>query len=174
MKNSNAGYVFRKGIFVLIAAASFFTVTAQSKRDIRFAKCAAEDGMLEVQLGKLALAKATSNDVKMHAQHMIDDHGKANEELKVLAAKKNISLPTSVSEEKQKYERKLGKHDGTDFDKRYAKCMVHVHKKSLCKFKTQANRGDDDELKSWAQGKVPTLERHLKMWKETCKSNKKS
>lgn len=155
------------------AALSFFTVNAQSSRDIRFAKCAAEDGMMEVQLGKLAQSKATSSTVKMHAQHMIDDHSKANDELKALAARKNISLPTSTSDKHQKKEEKLSKLNGTDFDKRYAKCMVRDHKKEICKFKKQAKKGDDEELRSWAEGKVPTLESHLQMWKEACKETKK-
>lgn len=158
----------------MVAAFAFLAASAQSSRDIKFAKCAADDGMMEVQLGKLAQSKATSNEVKMHAQHMIDDHTKANEELKALAAKKNIALPTAVSDKKQKKEQKLSRLNGTDFDKRYTKCMVKAHKKAICLFKKEAKRGKDAEMKAWAEQKVPTLESHLSMWKEACKNLKKS
>ncbi|MGE3958815.1 MAG: DUF4142 domain-containing protein [Vicinamibacterales bacterium] len=50
--------------------------------------------MAEVELGKLATAKAQSQEVKQFAQRMVTDHGKANEELKSLAQRKNIALPT--------------------------------------------------------------------------------
>ena len=173
MKTSGNNVIARP-IFTFITALAFLGMSAQSSRDIKFAKCAADDGMMEVQLGKLAQSKATSGDVKIHAQHMIDDHTKANEELKVLAAKKNIALPTAVSDKKQKKEQKLSQLNGKDFDKRYAKCMVHAHKKAICKFKKEAKRGKDAELKAWAQQKVPTLESHLSMWKEACKNLKKS
>lgn len=168
------GNVFRKTIWTLITVATFFTAAAQSSRDIKFAKCTYEDGLMEVQLGKLALTKATVNDIKTHAQHMIDDHGKANEELKALAEKKNIPLPKSLGEKKQKYELKIGELNGTEFDKRYIKCMVHAHKKALCSFKKEAKKSKDAELKAWAQGKIPVIESHLSMWKEVCKKNKKS
>ncbi len=166
MKNSN---VFRKTLLVLIAAVSFYISPAQSRRDIKFAKCAADDGLMEVQLGKLALTKAYASEVKMHAQHMIDDHGKANEELKALAAKKNIMLPTAPSEKKMRRTQKLNKLQGDEFDKRYSKCMVRAHKKAICKFRKEAKRGKDAELKAWANEKLPTLQSHLGMWKETCK-----
>jgi len=62
----------------------------------KFAVSAADAGLMEVQLATLALSKATSGKVKEFAQMMLDDHTKANEELKALAQKKNITLPSSL------------------------------------------------------------------------------
>ena len=70
--------------------------------DTEFAVSAADAGILEVQLGTLALTKATSSIVKQFAQTMIDDHTKANEELKALSERKNITLPTILSENTKK------------------------------------------------------------------------
>ena len=50
--------------------------------DTKFVQEAAVGGMAEVALGKLAATKATNPDVKQFAQRMIDDHSKANAELK--------------------------------------------------------------------------------------------
>ena len=41
--------------------------------------------MFEVETSKVALEKSTRDDVKQFAQQMIDDHGKAGEELKAAA-----------------------------------------------------------------------------------------
>jgi len=41
-------------------------------------KKAAQGGMGEVMLGKLATAKGDSSDIKMYGQHMVTDHTKAS------------------------------------------------------------------------------------------------
>jgi putative membrane protein len=128
-----------------------------------FAVEAADGGMLEVQLGQLALTKASSPQVKEFAQSMIDDHSKANEELKNLAQSKNITLPSTLSEKNQKDYNDLAEKSGADFDKAYCEFMVKDHKDDLDKFKKAAEKAEDPDLKSWAAGKVPVLEHHLSM-----------
>lgn len=135
--------------------------------DTDFAVDAADGGMLEVELGRLAQQKATSADVKKFAQMMVDDHSKANDELKALAAQKNISLPASLSEEKQKKLNDLNEKSGADFDKDYIDFMVEDHEDDVEAFEKQAENGKDAELKSWAAGKVTTLRHHLEMAKTT-------
>ncbi len=139
-------------------------------KDIKFAKTAAEDGLMEVKLGELAQTNAMNAEVKGHGKTMITDHGKANGELKALAAKKSIELPSGVDAKKQERYDKLSKLKGKEFDKKYAKCMVKDHKKAVCLFKKESKKGKDPELKAWASGKLPTLKHHLHMWKETCKA----
>ena len=166
-----------KKIFILFMMGCTSIITAQttvSKKDKKFAECAAKDGLMEVKLGQLALTKASNAEVKKHAQMMVDDHTKANDELKGVASKKGIALPTALDEKQQKSYDKFAKLDGKKFDKKYSKCMVKDHKKALCLFKKEAKKGKDSELKSWANGKVATLEHHKKMWEETCKDVKKS
>jgi putative membrane protein len=41
--------------------------------------------------------KASSPDVKKFGQRMVDDHSKANDELKHLASQKNVALPQDLS-----------------------------------------------------------------------------
>lgn len=55
---------------------------------------AASCGMGEVELGKIAGTNAFSSDVKMFGKQLVTDHSKANDDFKLLAAKKNITLPT--------------------------------------------------------------------------------
>jgi len=131
--------------------------------DTEFAVAAADGSMFEVQLAQLALTKASSPKVKEFAQSMVDDHTKANEELKTLAQTKNITLPSTISEEKQKDYDKLAEKSGADFDKAYSEFMVKDHKDDVDQFKKAAEKCEDAEIKSWAAEKLPVLESHLSM-----------
>ena len=137
--------------------------STQIERDTEFAVAAADGGLLEVQLGQLAVANASSPEVKKLGQTMVDEHSKANEELKALAATKNISLPGVLSEKNQKTYEDLAKKSGLEFDKEYSSFMVKDHKEDIDEFKKEAEKGNDSEIKSWAAGKVSTLEHHLMM-----------
>jgi putative membrane protein len=67
-----------------------------SRGDETFVKELAEGGIMEVELGKIAATKATRDQVKAFGRQMEEHHGKANEELKALAAKKSIDLPKAL------------------------------------------------------------------------------
>jgi putative membrane protein len=124
--------------------------------DTEFAVAAADAGMMEVQLGQLALTNASSAEVKQFAQSMVDDHSKANEELKGLAQKKNITLPAALSDKmKKKYDDFVEKR-GEEFD-------IDDHKDVVDKFEKEADKGKDPDLKAWAASKIPTLKHHLEM-----------
>jgi len=133
------------------------------KKDAKFAVNAADGGMLEVELGKLAESKGSSKVVKDFAKHLIADHSKANEELKALALSKSISLPEALSEKNQKKYDKLNEKSGAEFDKDFIDLMVSDHKDDIDLFEKEAEKGNDPELKSFASGKLPTLKHHLQM-----------
>ncbi len=144
------------------------------KDDNDFAIEAADGGMLEVKLGELAQSNASLDVVKKFGRSMVDDHGKANKELKELAHKKNITIPLSLSDKNQKHYDDLSKKQGKDFDKAYTEFMVKDHEEDIDDFKKEAEKGNDQNLKEWAAGKLSTLEHHLQMAKEAeqaCKNN---
>ena len=111
--------------------------------------------MMEVKLGQLAQTNGVAADIKDLGKMMETDHSKANEELKVLAAKKNITLPATLSDKCQKKYDDMAAKKGSEFDKAYASCMVDDHKKDIDKFQKEADNGKDDDLKAWANGKLP-------------------
>jgi len=57
-----------------------------SSDDTNFIKEAAQGGLMEVQLGKLAQEKAADEKVKQVGKRMEQDHSKANDELKKIAS----------------------------------------------------------------------------------------
>ena len=146
----------------------------QSESDSEFLLTAADGGMLEVRLGELALQKALSPEVKTFAESMVTDHGKANEELKILAAKSNLPVPETLrATSQQKYD-EIAQKDGEDFDRAYAETMVSDHKDTIEKFYVKTNNGGGSEISDWAKTKLPILEHHLTMAKKMHDVVKKS
>jgi len=134
-----------------------------SSTDKGFAMKAAMGGMTEVQLGQMATQKASSEDVKKFGQRMVDDHSKANEELKAWASGKGVTLPSGPDAKQKSMMDRLSKLSGADFDREYMKAMVKDHKEDISLFERQASSGRDTELKSFAGKTLPTLREHQTM-----------
>ena len=137
-----------------------------SKPDQDFAMKAAQGGMMEVDLGQLAAAKAQSNDVKDFGNRMVNDHGKAGDELKALASQKGLTLPGTPSAEEQKAQKDLSSKSGPAFDKAYMSNMVKDHEKDAKEFDKASKSVKDPDLKSWASKTLTVVQDHLKMAKE--------
>gem|GEM_PF-89549 len=130
------------------------------KESSDFAVKAADGGMLEVRLGKLAQDKAVNPRVKEFGAMMVRDHSKANDELKTIAGNKNITLPDSVGNDFQEHIRDMEKLSGKDFDKHYMDMMVNDHKNDIDMFEKASNNLTDPELKTFASNTLPVLRTH--------------
>jgi putative membrane protein len=124
---------------------------------------AAQGGMAEVELGKLALQKSQNADVKKFAQMMVTDHTKANDELKALASKKNVTLPIDLGSHKSTLD-DLNKLSGAEFDKEYVEAMVEDHETDVDLFEDNTDNSDAD-IKAFTTKTLPTLKSHLEMIK---------
>jgi putative membrane protein len=131
--------------------------------DTKFAMTAAQDGMTEVELGRLAVQKGMSDAVKQFGQRMIDDHGSANQQLMQLASSKGMTLPTTLDAKHAAMVAKFQRLSGAEFDRAYAKQMVQDHRKAVDLFQKEADRGADADLKAFASKTLPTLQGHLSM-----------
>ena len=138
-----------------------------SSADTVFAMKAAQGGMAEVKLGQLAAEKASDPDVKAFAQKMVDDHSKANDQLKSVASAENMTLPTDLDAKDQSEYQKLSQLSGPAFDKAYMKGMVKDHETDVKEFQKEANSGKDPQLKQFASTTLPILQSHLDMAKST-------
>jgi putative membrane protein len=142
--------------------------------DKTFVEKAAIGGMAEVQLGNLAQQKAASEDVKKFAARMVQDHSKANDELKQIAGTKGVQLPSGLDKKHQSDMDRLQKMSGADFDKAYMSHMVDDHKHDVADFKKEASSGSDSDIKGFAAKTLPTLEEHLQLAQTTNDAVKKS
>lgn len=137
-----------------------------SVSDKKFVREAAEGGMAEVELGKLATEKASSEEVKKFGQRMVDDHSKAADELKELASSKGIQVPDKLSAKDQMMKDRLSKLSGEQFDRAYMSDMVKDHTQDVADFKLESSSGTDPDVKNFAATTLPTLQDHLRQAKE--------
>ncbi|MBN8879991.1 MAG: DUF4142 domain-containing protein [Sphingobacteriales bacterium] len=131
---------------------------------------ATNGGMAEVQLSRIAVERSTNAAVKDFANLMINDHTSANDQVMALAAKKNVTLPSDVSDENRKKSDDLMKKSGKDFDKEYVDIMVKDHEAAVNLFERASTNVSDTEVVSFINSILPKLKNHL----ESVKALKKT
>jgi len=129
--------------------------------DKAFVKKAMQGGMAEVDLGKLAAEKGSSEDVKQFGQQMVDDHSKLNEQMKPVAAQLGVSAPKEPSKKDQELKTKLQALSGQQFDEAYIKAMLKDHKKDHDEFSNEAQNAQDPNVKQVAQQGDQLIQQHL-------------
>jgi putative membrane protein len=145
-----------------------------STSDKKFVRDAAQGGMAEVELGKLATEKASSDDVKKFGQRMVDDHTKANDQLKQVASREGVQLPEKLNAKDQMTKERLSKLSGAEFDRAYMSDMVKDHTKDVADFQRESNSGMDPAVKDFASKTLPTLQDHLREAKQIAPSTRAS
>jgi len=125
-----------------------------SAKDKTFMHKAAKGGMMEVAMGRQAEQNGKSDDVKSFGKRMVTDHSKANDELKLIAEKKGVKLPSKEPNEKW------------SSDKAYMDMMVKDHEKDLAEFQDEAKNGSDPDVKKFAEDKIKVIEDHFENAKQ--------
>lgn len=140
----------------LLSTTAFANDTAQE-----FVTKASIAGKFEIETSKLALEKSKDADVKGFAQQMIDDHTKADKEMKATIKEAKLSVKPAESLD-EKHQKKLDelKKETDNFDKEYLKIQESAHDEAVSLFSDYAKDGDNASLKAFADKTLPTLKSH--------------
>lgn len=141
-----------------------------SAADKRFADQAAAGGLAEVELGKLAADHASTDAVRQFGARMVEDHGKANDELASLARSKGLSLPTVPEAAQRKAVQRLQAMKGAAFDHAFMRRMIADHRKTIALFQKASTSAKDADIKDFATRTLPTLRSHLQMARDANKT----
>ena len=139
---------------------------AQSKAemsDTHFARSVASAGMAEIQLGRLASERGSRDVVKAFAERMVVQNGAAADQLQAVAQKENVTLPARLTSHEQQAYDQLVHLRGSAFDRAYAQHMVEVHEKDLNDFQSEANLGNDQNMRTFADQTLPMIQEHLNL-----------
>ena len=129
--------------------------------DRAFVQKAAEGGLLEVELGRLAESQAAHSDVKSFGTRMVKDHDAANNKLKTIADEFALVAPTTLDKKHDKVRADMAKLSGDAFDRAFMKQMVSDHKATVALFEKEAKSGKNPRLVAFANETLPTLRDHL-------------
>jgi putative membrane protein len=126
-------------------------------------KQVAQSNINEVAAGKIAQDKAQSPDVKKFGEKMVQDHGKMLEDLKALAKKKDVALPTNVAAKDFAQTKLMERKSGAEFDKEFMEHMVKDHENALKDVQSIADKAKDPDFKAAMQKAIPVIKQHLQM-----------
>lgn len=128
-----------------------------------FMMAAAEGGNAEIAASKMAVSMSKNAEVKQFAQQMIAEHTKANNDLKPVAAKKNVTLPTDINAEHKAMAADMASMSGVGFDKDYMAGQITDHEKTVALLQSQIDSGTDADAKAFATKMLPIVKSHLEM-----------
>lgn len=138
-----------------------------SDSDRQFIMKAAAGGKEEVELGRLAAARASNPDVKSFGSRMMQDHSKAGDELTQLASRLGVSTAGQEDPTQKEPYARLSKLKGAEFDRAYMTDMVKDHVEDVSEFERYSNTAENPDLKAWASKTLPTLREHLQSARST-------
>ena len=137
------------------------TTVVTDEKSSEFLKKVTNSGMAEIQLAKLAQQKATIDAVKNFAAMLERDHTAVNDQVKTLAGQRNVALPSTISDDKQKMYTDMEKMTGKSFDKDYISKMVKAHNDGISLFEDTRSSASDIDVKNFADKTLPALKMHL-------------
>ncbi|MDF7812756.1 DUF4142 domain-containing protein [Hymenobacter sp. YC55] len=140
--------------------------TAPHTDDPTFMKSAAHSDQNEMQLSKLVLEKGATGMAKTHADMMITDHTNSTANLKAIAQKKNVTLPTDMDAEHKAIAEQMRKLSGKELEKKFMDQMVIDHQKTLNTMAAHKAMTKDTDLQTFITKTTPVIEKHLTMSKE--------
>ncbi|MBO2033150.1 DUF4142 domain-containing protein [Siccationidurans ginsengisoli] len=137
--------------------------TGPHATDAEFMMTAAHSDQNEIQQSKMALAKGVTGMAKEMANKMIADHTKSTADLKQIAAKKGVKLPTDMDAEHKAMAPAMEKLSGKAFEQKYISQMVADHQKTANTMAAHQQMTKDPALQGFITKTLPVVESHLQM-----------
>ena len=161
----------RSSWFQFIAGAALATVFAggvvqaqkTTSSDKTFVENALKGSLAQVNFAKLALQKSEDKNVREFATRMIKDHEMLITEMKPVARKLGVKVPTGppLSDHAKYMELKM--KSGTDFDRAYVEAMVKDHHDDLQDFIQEEDKTSNPDLKAAVTKGEAVIRQHTEM-----------
>lgn len=119
-------------------------------------------GMAEVKLADKMKTRAVSAEVKALASKMSMEHSAMNAKIQEVATKKNISLPTQLTNDQVEDVADVTKESATEIDMEYLDQLSDSHKKSIELFEKGSKATDLDVRDLFISG-LPKIRSHYDM-----------
>ena len=148
------------------------------KGDRTFIEHMLDANLAEMDLGKLAAARATNPDVKAFANRMVTDHTKSGAALDAIATRQGIPALAQREEKHRELKDRLMKLQGAEFDREYIAAMVDAHEDVYEMLRSRVDIGNfgdnkgvvtpekesnpvEGDVNQWAAGTLGTVIAHI-------------
>jgi putative membrane protein len=130
--------------------------------ELDFLTRASNSNLFAIEESRLALDRSGGSQVKTFARRMVDDHGRAEAELKAAAEGSGAAVPTTLDEEYQTRLTALQGASAADFDKAYIADQGENHSNALTLYGDYMLWGEYEKLHTLAIKMIPITEAQLK------------
>jgi putative membrane protein len=132
-----------------------------NQQDKNFAMMAAMNNYAEIDAGQTASTKGLNTGIKEFGAMMVADHTTAGQQLKSITGGLGLYSPDSLDAKHVALKAQLAQLTGRAFDSVYIHAQVDDHQATIDLFEDEANDGKQQDLKSFANTKLPVLRMHL-------------
>ncbi len=119
-------------------------------------------GMLEIKLAESIKTRTVMDEIKTLAGTIIATHTDINKQIRELATKNKISLPTQLTKAQQNDVDNFNNQSAVDVNEEYVDLLVTSHKKSLDLFE-KGTEADDTDIRALFVKGLPTIREHHDM-----------
>lgn len=133
----------------------------------------AEFDLTQKELAVLAQKRAVSPDIKALAKKIADGHTASLKELADATKDKGIAIPTTLTDNGKNEVDALNKEKGQEFDVEYIDKAITSHRDAIQKFKNEASKTKNPEVRAWLDKKVTELQGHFDMINDLISKSRK-
>jgi putative membrane protein len=161
-----------KSLFAVLATLLGLIVTVSAQQKMAqpnlptgkaFVTHAAQINLTEIELGKLAEQKGHNQAVRDFGARMVEDHTKAEDNLKPLAKQEGVTLPKQAGAAAATLKDQLAAESGAQFDQTYIEHMLAGHKQAIASFENEIEHGQNSAIKAYAENCLPVIQDHVRI-----------
>jgi putative membrane protein len=128
-----------------------------------FVQAVAASDLLEINLGRMAMAKADEQTVKDFGHRMVTNHTAIQVIIGKIAVAQEITLPTEIAADDTAIVTSLEALSGEEFDKAYMAYMADENPKILAMYRWQYDNCTDPTVKPFASQTMPIIGTHARL-----------
>jgi putative membrane protein len=125
--------------------------------DTSFLERSTAFGTLLVRLAEIGATNASTEDLRSLGQGILDDVGKANEQIESFVTMWRVALPETLDPRYEKKIRRLERVSGERFDKTFLKLTGTFLQRDIKVFTKESEEGNDPEIRQFATATLPAL-----------------
>lgn len=118
---------------------------------------AANTRMTLQEIGKLAVNKSVSPELRQYGQQLVDEQNQMLQQIRMMAAQKNINLPSTLSNRSARDVEKLGEKSGVEFEDDFLEILRAQYRNDVDAF-DDATEVRDKDVKLFAESNLPVIE----------------